>query len=286
MLNSQRPVPLRDTINHLVLVAGHAVLRFNEIAYADSSDGAWYLLPYQRQQGYPLIISLHVKRGIQLIKNDPNALLIFSGGQTRKDVGPFSEAISYYYLAYYKQWLRGSVTVPTATGGSTSSAAQAVDGNKKSDSITKTEEKIIERVFLEEYARDSFENLLFSICRYREITGRYPQHVTVVGFDFKANRFSSLHRKALMYPAGNFTYEGVKSPSSFNQKPAESGEAVAVSEFERDMYGCRDNALTDKRFKRDPFHRSIPYETACPELKDLLHWCGPDIIPESLVPWH
>ena len=70
----------------------------------------------------------------------------------RRDVGPLSEAASYYYLAEEKKWFSGGVN---------------------------------QRTFLEEYARDSFENLLLSLCRFREASGTYPQKVTVVGFDFK-----------------------------------------------------------------------------------------------------
>jgi hypothetical protein len=46
-------------------------------------------------------------------------------------------------------------------------------------------------------ARDSFENLLFSLCRFHELTGCYPTDVTVVSFEFKRWRFSNLHRQAV-----------------------------------------------------------------------------------------
>ena len=35
------------------------------------------------------------------------------------------------------------------------------------------------RSLTEEHARDSFENLLFSVCRFRELTGTYPLNITV-----------------------------------------------------------------------------------------------------------
>jgi hypothetical protein len=35
------------------------------------------------------------------------------------------------------------------------------------------------RTLTEEHARDSFENLLFSVCRFRELTGTYPYNITV-----------------------------------------------------------------------------------------------------------
>lgn len=245
------------TLDHLVIVPGHAVLRFDQFQSADTMDSSWYLLEYQRNQGFPQIIDAHIKSAIDVLIHDPSTILVFSGGQTRKDVGPYSEALSYYFLAHYKQWL-------------------------PSDS------QLESRVALEEYARDSFENLLFSIARFKEITGHYPRKITVVGFDFKKHRFSTLHRKALQFPENNFSYLGVHSPAVtplFDQSHAENGEAVAVKEFEHDFYGCQDAELKEKRRKRDPFHRSIPYELSCPEMSELLHFCGPDIIESSHVPW-
>ena len=32
----------------------------------------------------------------------------------------------------------------------------------------------------EEYATNSLENLMFLVCRFREVTGRYPERVSVV----------------------------------------------------------------------------------------------------------
>lgn len=84
--------------NHAIIVAGHAVMNLNYLSTADKSDSAWYLLPYQKDQGFPSIISSHIQAGIKAAEQDYQSLLLFSGGQTRKDVGPTSEAASYYYL--------------------------------------------------------------------------------------------------------------------------------------------------------------------------------------------
>eukprot|EP01031_Cornospumella_fuschlensis_P030010 gene30010-36246_t len=238
---------------HLIIVPGHAALRISLLSSAAMSDESWFLLSYQRNQAFPEIISSHIRKGIELLDADASSLLVFSGGQTRKDVGPISEAASYYYLAQYNRW-----------------ASQA---------------DLTTRIFLEEYARDSLENLMFSICRFREVTGTYPLRITVVGFDFKAERFSSLHRSALAYPTGNFTYVGLESPSKFNQLNAVTGEQQAASAFLLDPYGCHDSALANKRSIRNPFHRGIPYETTCPEMRKLLHWCDTSLISQSDVPW-
>lgn len=242
---------LNSKIDHLIIVAGHAVIRLNQLANARTTDQAWYLLPYQLNQGFPDIISSHIMKGINLIKEDRNALLLFSGGQTRQDVGPLSEAASYYYVAKELNWLTN----------------------------------LEKRVYLEEFARDSFENLLFSICRFREIQGYYPSKVSVVGFDFKSDRFVNLHREAIRFPLNSFTYYGLKPDTSlFDHKKASNGEKDALKAFENDMYGCIDTSLSSKRDIRNPFRRTNPYELACPEIKELLKYCGNNIF-NGLLPW-
>lgn len=44
------------------------------------------------------------------------------------------------------------------------------------------------RVATEEYAMDSYENLLFAIARFHEVTGRWPERITVVGYGMKQKR--------------------------------------------------------------------------------------------------
>lgn len=61
----------------------------------------------------------------------------------------------------------------------------------------------------EEYALDSFQNLLFSIARFHEFTGRYPEEITVIGYDMKRKRFTELHRAALRWPLSRFHYVGM-----------------------------------------------------------------------------
>jgi hypothetical protein len=241
--------------NHAVIVAGHSVMRLNKLSIADKDDSSWYLLGYQINQGFSGIISSHIQRGIKIANDDVKSLLLFSGGQTRRDVGPTSEAASYYYLAIEKKWIKNSM---------------------------------IPRVYLEEYARDSFENLLFSICRFREITGKYPKKITVVGFDFKEDRYTELHRHALGFPLTNFTYSSVvTSDSKFNHGRALEGEKIAVNSFKNDLYGCENQALNSKRDIRNPFQRTIPYELACPEIKELLLWCGPELFTFiDKLPWN
>ena len=61
----------------------------------------------------------------------------------------------------------------------------------------------------EDPALDSFQDVLFFIARFRELTGAYPTRIAVVGHDFKRRRFERLHRLALRWPKFRFTYIGI-----------------------------------------------------------------------------
>jgi hypothetical protein len=86
------------------------------------------------------------------------------------------------------------------------------------------------RVTTEDAALDSFQNVQFSIARFRELTGAYPTTITVVGHDFKRRRFEQLHRHALRWPKARFMYEGVPLRSEADEREAAAGEVV-LSEF-------------------------------------------------------
>lgn len=80
------------------------------------------------------------------------------------------------------------------------------------------------RVTIEDAALDSFQNLLFSIARFRELTGAYPTRITVVGHAFKRRRFEELHRLAMRWPKLRFTYEGVLLGTEADEREAAAGE--------------------------------------------------------------
>jgi hypothetical protein len=129
---------------------------------------------------------------------------------------------------------------------------------------------------------------LFSICRFKEVTGNYPSKITTVSFSFKQRRFESLHAPALGWPKGSFFYIGVDPPAStgFNLERAKEGEwKNAAAPFESDPYGCHSPVLQQKRKDRNPFSRTPPYPLSCPEMKDLLSYCGPDPFPWGRLPW-
>jgi len=241
------PLP---SLRNLVMVAGHSVYTSASCGGTDRED-SWFLEPYQRHPGQAATFVAHIKEGVDIAARDDGALLLFSGGETRKEAGPRSEAQSYWAIAESKGWF----------------------GN---------DDSVRSRALTEEHARDSFENLLFSVCRFRELTGRYPQNITVVSYDFKEERFAQLHRTALGFPEGRFFFSGTPATPAAREA-ALKGEAAVRAQFLEDPYGCL-GSLHMKRLKRDPFHRAIPYPDGCPELKSLFSYCGAVPFPGHL-PW-
>lgn len=237
-------------LRNLVMVAGHSIYTSASCGKIDRED-SWFLEPYQKHPGQAATFLAHIKEGVEIAAKDQGALLLFSGGETRKDAGPRSEAQSYWAIAESEGWF----------------------GN---------DDSVRNRALTEEHARDSFENLLFSVCRFRELTGTYPQNITVVSYDFKEERFAQLHRSALGFPEERFFFSG--TPATATAKEAAlKGEASVRSQFQEDPYGCV-GSLRVKRLKRDPFHRTIPYPNGCPELKGLFSYCG--MVPYSgNLPW-
>lgn len=77
---------------------------------------------------------------------------------------------------------------------------------------------------LQEHARDSFENLLFSLCRFFELTGHFPDDLLVIGYEFKHERFSDLHRAALRWPDQRFSFVGTPALTAGAQEVIDASE--------------------------------------------------------------
>ncbi|KAG8920527.1 hypothetical protein FRC02_000847 [Tulasnella sp. 418] len=245
-------------ITHLVMVAGHAVWKGCDPANR-LDEGDWLLEERQKGGGNVEAFFSHIKRGAEIIVADPNSLLIFSGGQTRPS-SLTTEAQSYHRLAIESHLLgRPGLTNDTSPSN---------------------------RVFSENYALDSYQNLLFSLARFREVTGSYPARITVVGFGMKKQRFEELHRRAIRWPKERFHYIGidVKGDTSASYQ----GEAVyGFTPYSRDIYGCHDELLA-KRRRRNPFHTFHPYHVSAPEMADLIEWCPEgkrNMLFSGALPW-
>jgi len=88
-----------SSATHLVIVAGHSVLISGHLQDADRDEQDWFLLDYQKGKGLPNAIVAHIQAGMAEAAADPEALLVFSGGETRANAGPETEGASYYRVA-------------------------------------------------------------------------------------------------------------------------------------------------------------------------------------------
>lgn len=222
-----------QSLSSLVVVAGHAVYLGQDFL-APAGDQNWWLQEFQK--GEPPLYLEHIRHGVELAASHPDALLVFGGGQTRRDAGPRSEGQSYWMLADHFSWWG----MPA----------------------------VRERATTEEFGRDSFENILFGIARFRECTGRYPQCVEMVGWEFKRARFD-FHRRTIRWPAGerHYRYHGVNNPADI--LAAVRGEADTLAAFQLDPFAT-ESGLWEKRLRRNPFARQHGYAQSCPEIARLL----------------
>lgn len=214
------------------------------------SQDEWFLAPFQIEGKDHLCFREHIEISIAELANDPNSLLIISGGATKKEAGEVSEARSYFELAK----LMFDKTSP-----------------------------FLQRIELEEYARDSFENVLFLICKFFESVGAYPTQITIVGFEFKRERFIKYHlSQALLFPESNIYYVG-NSPDPTDLSKSERDDyfdslssseyQFAVKHFQNDWYGLR-NPLRSKRAARNPFGMSHDYAKSNAQLCEFLEALG------------
>ncbi|MFN0123220.1 MAG: hypothetical protein ACKV2V_22180, partial [Blastocatellia bacterium] len=134
------------TLSDLIIVAGHAIYTADDFDHPERDEN-WCLQSFQK--GEPPFYLEHIRHGIELVAANEKALLYFSGGMTRVEAGRRSEGGSYRLLAEHCGWLSPGIA---------------------------------DRVHAEEYARDSFENLLFGLCGFHEITGAWPRQLTVVSW--------------------------------------------------------------------------------------------------------
>lgn len=249
-----------ENLSHLVIVPGHAIWTGTQPDQVLDVD-QWTLEEYQRGGGSYRISAFveHIRRGVELTLKDDSSLLIFSGGQTRLQ-STTTEAESYMRLA-------------------------TTLGLFHPDSERTSREPYFPRATTETYALDSYQNFLFSLARFHEITGRYPLQVTIVGYEMKRRRFEELHRTALRFPAHHFEYIGVE-PSA-NDESARIGEVKnGYAPYKLDLYGCHDFLLA-KRRARNPFLRFHSYHASAPELRGLLEWCPDDerMVYDGPLPW-
>ncbi|KAF2706238.1 hypothetical protein K504DRAFT_335349, partial [Pleomassaria siparia CBS 279.74] len=184
---------------HLVVVCCHAI--FHPDASSPSfplqdphREDNWYLAPFQKSTaegklGEHETFLSHISAGVDALtigQSAESSLLVFSGGVTKPELTPLSEARSYYHAA-----LGNALSQGFYNGGH---PRELYDSG---------------RVLLEEDATDSFQNLLFSILLFRRTTGFYPKQIRIITHAFKSKRFLDLHAPAIRWPRDRIRVHGI-----------------------------------------------------------------------------
>lgn len=262
--------------NHLVIVCCHAIYLGGPTHGA--SEDEWLIEPFQDGET-PTFIQ-HVKSGVAKLAEDPLAILVFSGGPTKKQKTNLREGESYLNLAK--------------------------DNNLFSHSSSVSPDRLI----AETHATDSYQNVLFSLVRFKERTGSYPEKVTVVTHEFKRKRFMECHFPAVgLIPLSKRESEdrisvsdhriaviGINPPEDVTSKEYLSigEERSGIGLWREDLYGVGAR-LAGKRAKRgwrsgmeEELFATIDLE---PVVRELICWnggeTGNDWFPRMKeLPWY
>ena len=144
--------------------------------------------------------------------------------------------------------------------------------------IAVTAARVKSHIVTEEFAVDSYQNLLFSLLRYYTILKRWPKHITLISHDFKKHRFIDLHLRAIRWPIDRFTFVGI-DPLEFvvSRLDLDIGEEnKGFGSWQKDPYAAQ-LFLQDKRETRgwnpeqlsEICHSDIPVN-----VKSLVFWNG------------
>ncbi|PNS19036.1 hypothetical protein CAC42_1772 [Sphaceloma murrayae] len=249
---------------HLVIVCCHAFY-VKDKNLSPLNEEAWHLKPFQRSHPKTNKTGEHetfVEHILEAARHGSGMenYVVFSGGKTDKTMG-ISESQSYKdafsQLAVCGEPPSGRPLAPPRLG-------------------------------LEEHATDSYQNLLFSIIKYRQTHGRYPERITVITHKFKARRFVELHAQAIRWPLDRIKVAGKDPPWASQEEEAEviaAEEENAMLPFRSDLYGVGE-VLGGKRIARS-------WNPACldeicdglePEVQALLRWNQPTLF-DGALPW-
>ncbi|KIX01057.1 uncharacterized protein Z518_10123 [Rhinocladiella mackenziei CBS 650.93] len=233
---------------HLIIVCCHAIY-----LGPDSSDESnWLIEPFQK--GETGTYSAHVEAGVRELAADESALLVFSGGPTKKQRTDQSEGDGYLKIAV-EHGLFGLETSPPS---------------------------LRQRIFVDRFATDSYQNILCSLVQFplfaQEFLDRstnttttlessgsshrsnpslnqnqlvFPSKLTIISHEFKRARFLDLHLPALRWTRET-NYIGINPPfDAARMAEIETGDRLrGYGAWEKDVYGVGE-VLTRKRKARD-----------------------------------
>lgn len=237
----------------------------------------WLLAPFQREGRDHLCFVHHILQGIH-----HRGITVFSGGRTKHESHE-SEGALYHALArrlvaagIYDAWVAdgaGEVTPEVARRWEETVRPPQTTPISQTAPATPTPATMVE----EPHARDSFENVLFSLVQAHMASGEFPTDMSIVGLAFKEHRFVQLHLEALQWKGsvryyGNAPFPPTPRRQAYFAELAAAEERMAAQPFRSDPYGLR-LSLADKKRSRNPFNDTSPYAAtmaAYPGLSRLL----------------
>ncbi|ETI29365.1 hypothetical protein G647_01818 [Cladophialophora carrionii CBS 160.54] len=267
--------PPRPT--HLIIVCCHAIYVGGEGGCADEAN--WLIEPFQTGETETYI--RHIEAGVkELARNQDTAILVFSGGATKRDRTVRSEGEGYLAVALEKNLFNLDTDIDTDTSPSPSTLRS--------------------RIFVDRYATDSYQNVLLPLIQFplfaqelqsrlrgEAVSGSYDNHdshsqartmpaidedghaamdpnsdaklsiptwpakLTVISHAFKRRRFLNLHVPAARFPGTQTTYIGIDPPfEPGRMAEIEEGDRLrGYGVWEGDLYGLG-ALLSGKREKR------------------------------------
>ncbi|KIW61047.1 hypothetical protein PV05_01213 [Exophiala xenobiotica] len=170
--------------NHLIIVCCHAIYTGGPGGSAEESN--WLIEPFQRGETGTYIA--HIEAGVRELSRDKDAILVFSGGATKRDRTQRSEGEGYLAVAIERNLFSFDTTPPS----------------------------LQQRIFIDRYATDSYQNILLSLVQWplfvrqvlcndlpsKQSTGSempWPTKLTIVSHEFKRARFLELHLPAIAW---------------------------------------------------------------------------------------
>ncbi|KAI1608947.1 hypothetical protein EDD37DRAFT_132812 [Exophiala viscosa] len=230
---------------HLIIVCCHAIY----IGPDSFNESDWLIEPFQKGETDTYIA--HVEAGVKELAKDENALLVFSGGATKRDRTEKTEGEGYLNVALERN-LFGLETSPPS---------------------------LRQRMFVDRFATDSYQNVLCSLIQFPLSVAEYqrrlsteggddpghvsaamgpkvdvvfPSKLTIISHEFKRSRSLNLHLPAMRWGENRETHYVGINPSFDAVKMAEIevGDRLrGYGAWEKDLYGVGE-LLSRKRAVR------------------------------------